>query len=117
MNGGHDRFEELAVGHALAALEPDDEQAFLAHLRGCAACERNVAAHTETLSHLAYAAGPVELPDSLLSGIRAGVRASGRPMASPAAALERPATLDEARARRRLHVHPRSLTAAAAVPR
>ena len=45
----HERFEELAVGHALAALEPEDEQTFLLHLRGCAACERAVAANSETL--------------------------------------------------------------------
>ena len=36
----HERFEELAAGHALGALEPEDEQAFLAHVPACARCER-----------------------------------------------------------------------------
>jgi len=48
----HALYDQLAVGHALSALEPEDEQAFLAHLPGCAACERALAEHTETLAHL-----------------------------------------------------------------
>lgn len=75
----HEFFEELAVGHALSALEPGDEQTFLAHLSGCAACERAVAEHRETMSHLAYAVPDVDPPAALLEGIRAGVLASGRP--------------------------------------
>jgi anti-sigma factor RsiW len=82
----HDRYDELAVGHALSALEPEDEVAFLAHLPGCAACERAVAEHRETLGHLAYAASSEEPPASLLEGIRAGVAASGRAGAFPAPA-------------------------------
>jgi len=76
----HERFEELAAGHALAALEPAEAEAFLSHVGACAACERAVAQHAETLAHLAYAADPVDLPPSLLEGIREGVRASGREM-------------------------------------
>jgi hypothetical protein len=94
----HARFEELAAGHALSALEPGDEEAFLAHLPSCAACERAVAEHRETASHLAYAADPVPLPDALLDRIRADVQASGRAMAPPPAP---PVSLDAARARRR----------------
>ena len=58
----HDRFDELAVGHALSALEPEDEVVFLAHLPGCASCERALADHRETLGHLAYAAADEEPP-------------------------------------------------------
>jgi hypothetical protein len=65
---------------ALHALEPEDEQDFLAHLSGCALCERALVEHEAALSELAYAADPVEPPPSLLEGIRAGVRASGRPV-------------------------------------
>ena len=74
----HERYEELAAGHALGALEPEDEQAFLTHLHGCARCERDLAVHLSTLTHLAYAPDAAEPPASLLDGIRAGVLASGR---------------------------------------
>lgn len=92
---GHELYEQLAVGHALSALEPEDEQAFLAHLPGCAACARALAEHTETLAHLAYGAEPAEPPAALLEGIRAGVESSGRAGAFPA-----PASLEQARERR-----------------
>jgi len=74
----HERYEELAAGHALGALEPEDEQAFLGHLHACARCERDLAEHQATLTHLAYAPDAAEPPDSLLESIRAGVLASGR---------------------------------------
>jgi hypothetical protein len=92
----HARFEELAAGHALNALEPGDEELFLAHLAGCAVCDRALAAHVETAAHLAYAADPVALPDALLDRIRADVAASGRAMPQAPAV-----SLDAARLRRR----------------
>lgn len=92
---GHASYDELVVGYALSALEPDDEQQFIDHLRGCAACARTLAEHTETLAHLAYAAEAETPPPSLLEGIRAGVAASGRAGAFPA-----PLSLDAARDRR-----------------
>jgi hypothetical protein len=92
---GHASYDELAVGYALSALEPDDEQLFVDHLRGCAVCARALAEHTETLAHLAYAADAEAPPPSLLEGIRAGVAASGRAGAFPA-----PLSLDAARVRR-----------------
>jgi anti-sigma factor RsiW len=106
----HARFEELAAGHALSALEPGDEEVFLAHLPSCAACERAVAEHRETASHLAYAADPVALPDSLLDRIRAEVQATGRAMPPPA-----PVSLDAARTRRRAPLPPAWTAVAAAV--
>lgn len=100
----HSRYEELAAGHALHALEPEDEQAFLAHLPGCARCEADLADHTATLAHLAYAPAPADPPPSLLDGIRTGVLASGREAtfpepASPAEAVDE---LSRARDRRRV---------------
>ena len=83
----HQRFDELAVGHALSALEPEDEQAFVAHVAGCARCERALDEHVATLAHLAYAAEPVEPPPALLDGIRAGVLASGRGAVFPGDAV------------------------------
>lgn len=34
----HDEWEELAAGHALHALSPQDERRFLDHVGGCSAC-------------------------------------------------------------------------------
>jgi hypothetical protein len=76
----HLRYEELAAGMALHALEPEDEQDFLAHLSGCSLCDRSLVEHEAALSELAYAADPVDPPPSVLEGIRAGMRASGRPV-------------------------------------
>lgn len=101
----HTPYDELAVGHALSALEPEDEQRFLAHLLGCAACERALAEHTETLGHFAYDVTSEVPPSSILEGIRAGVTASGRAGAFPA-----PLSLDVARTRRQRTV--RLMTAA-----
>ena len=97
----HVRFEELAAGQALAALEPGEEQEFMAHLAACAPCERALAEHLDTLSHLAYAADPVELPAALLNSIRAQVRASERVSAGSFDALGEPVDLAAARRRRR----------------
>jgi hypothetical protein len=94
----HVRFEELAAGHALHALEPEDEQAFVTHAVGCARCERDLAEHEATLAQLAHAAEPAEPPASLLEGIRAGVLASGRAASFPAAPA--PVQLDDLRRRR-----------------
>jgi anti-sigma factor RsiW len=96
----HEVYEQLAAGHALSALEPQDEQAFLSHLPGCAACERALAEHTETLSHLAYGVVTDAPPASLLEGIRAGVAASGRAGAFPEP-VPAPVSLAAARTRRR----------------
>jgi hypothetical protein len=87
----HLPFDELAVGHALSALEPDEQSRFLAHLSSCARCERAVAEHETTLAHLAHAAPSVEPPASLLEGIRAGVQGSTR----PAVAHDRPRAIDQ----------------------
>jgi len=38
----HAEWDELAVGWALRALEPDDEDRFTAHLRGCERCAASV---------------------------------------------------------------------------
>jgi hypothetical protein len=92
----HETYEELAVGHALSSLEPEDEQVFLAHLLGCARCERALTQHAETLAHFAYGAASEEPPPSILEGIRQGVAASGRAGSFPA-----PVSLEAARTRRR----------------
>jgi anti-sigma factor RsiW len=111
----HQEYEELAAGHALGALEPEDEQRFLAHLPGCARCERELAEHLDTATLLAHAAEPLDLPDGMLDRLREQVRADARPGGPvPVAPVS---VLDAARERRRMLAlprDPRSLTAAAA---
>ena len=46
----HREFDELAVGWALHALEPEDEDAFAVHLPGCARCAETVAEATELMA-------------------------------------------------------------------
>lgn len=62
---GHGTWEELAVGQALAALEPEDEEAFVVHLRGCARCERMVVEVEAGAAELAYAPAQIAVPDRL----------------------------------------------------
>jgi anti-sigma-K factor RskA len=66
----HSEFEELAAGYVLGALEPDDEHDFRRHLDGCAICEANVRELEAVVGELAYAAPPVDPPDTLWAGIR-----------------------------------------------
>lgn len=103
----HARFEELAAGHALSALEPEEEQDFLRHLATCTACERDVHEHQDTLALLALSADPAEPPPSVLEGIRADIARDAAPAPGPVAASPHaplPAhdvtSLDEGRRRR-----------------
>ena len=49
----HVLFDELAVGWALHALEPEDEAIFAVHLEGCARCTRTVAETSEVMAAMA----------------------------------------------------------------
>ena len=42
MDFGHEHFQELAVGHVLGGLEPDDAAEFRSHLVGCRDCRARV---------------------------------------------------------------------------
>ncbi|MDQ6649052.1 MAG: zf-HC2 domain-containing protein [Actinomycetota bacterium] len=83
MASEHVRWDELAVGYALHALEPADEQAFGRHLAGCAACVRTVAETDGVMTQLAYAAEVEAPPDSLRQSILDGIRTSDRPATFP----------------------------------
>jgi hypothetical protein len=74
-DGDHDRYEVLAAGWAVHALEPDDEAEFAAHLARCAACRHTVADLEATVGELAFAAPAVEPPPGLLDRIHAAVEA------------------------------------------
>lgn len=109
MNTPHARYEELVAGYALAALEPEDEQVLLAHLPACAACERELAAYTETLASLSASADDPAPPPALWEAIRREVEAtspgafgSAGPTPSPVPAqAEQPAPVDLSAARAR----------------
>jgi hypothetical protein len=76
---GHEMWDELAVGHALDALEPEDEQTFLRHLRGCDLCARTLDQMRAVGAQLGHAAEPAEPPPALREAIMAGIRESERP--------------------------------------
>lgn len=49
----HQHYDELAVGWALHALEPEDEAGFQAHLAGCTRCAGTVADTVEAMAAMA----------------------------------------------------------------
>ncbi|MFL6138923.1 MAG: zf-HC2 domain-containing protein [Frankiaceae bacterium] len=49
----HARWQELAVGHAVSALDPADDRAIQAHLEGCADCRALVGETERTMAELA----------------------------------------------------------------
>lgn len=93
----HAKYDQLAAGFALSALEPEDEMAFRSHLPSCDRCAEALLEHSTTMGHLAYAASSVEPPASVLEGIRAGMRASRSEDLRP---VQAPSSLDAARARK-----------------
>ena len=86
---GHDESsEELAVGWALHALEPEDAELFTRHLEGCARCRQVVEGHHHVMAELASAAPPADPPAGLAERLRAQVArtAQDTPGAGPACA-------------------------------
>ncbi|MGY1786265.1 anti-sigma factor domain-containing protein [Geodermatophilus sp. SYSU D00698] len=72
----HEPFDELAVGWALHALEPEDEALFGAHLPTCPRCTRTVAETSEVMAALAADLPPAEPDDRLRERLRAAVEES-----------------------------------------
>jgi hypothetical protein len=69
----HEPFDELAVGWALHALEPEDEVLFVTHLPGCARCARTVTETTEVMGAMAADLPPAEPGADLRDRLRAAV--------------------------------------------
>jgi anti-sigma-K factor RskA len=93
---GHDETsEELAVGWALHALEPEDAELFTRHLEGCARCRQVVEETTDVMAELASAAPAAAPPPGLAERLRAEVARTEQdtPGAGPVTpeAPERPA--------------------------
>lgn len=119
MTAEHEKWEELAVGHVLSALEPEDDERFARHLRGCAACERTIAEMTAVASHLAYAAEPADPPAGLKDSILDAVAKSDRPSTpaqrAPMRALPDLPGLAQIRAESRVPAWTRLVSAAAGI--
>ena len=85
----HRAWDELAVGWALHALEPEDETLFAAHLRTCGSCAQTVADTAGVLAALAGDLPRAEPSDELRDRLRAAVeeteqvRPRERPEAPP----------------------------------
>jgi hypothetical protein len=69
----HRSWDELAVGWALHALEPEDETRFAAHLAGCPQCVRTVAETSEVMAAMAGDLPPAEPSEGLRERLRAAV--------------------------------------------
>jgi anti-sigma-K factor RskA len=102
MNDAHERWDELAAGYALHALELEEEQEFTAHLGTCAECDRLLQDHELVAAQLGSLAHDEDLVAPSWSSVRRGVIDDG---AAPVVSLT------ERRRRRQ----PRLLGAAAAV--
>ncbi|RBY89008.1 anti-sigma factor [Blastococcus sp. TBT05-19] len=96
MTGEH-AFDELAVGWALHALEPDDEAAFARHLPGCERCARTVAETAEVMAAMAYDLPSAEPSPELRSRLSAAVGSTEQlpPPAAPPAPPAPPASASE----------------------
>ena len=71
--GEHETFDELAVGWALHALEPEEEELFAVHLPTCSRCRRTVAETTDVMGALATDLPPAEPSPGLRDRLRAAV--------------------------------------------
>ena len=69
----HRVFDELAVGWALHALEPEDEAVFAEHLPGCERCAQTVDDTTEVMASMAADLPRTEPSDQLRERLRAAV--------------------------------------------
>jgi Anti-sigma-K factor rskA len=69
----HRSWDELAVGWALHALEPEDETVFAAHLESCARCAGTVADTAEVMAAMAADLPQAEPSEGLRERLRAAV--------------------------------------------
>lgn len=71
----HLESEAMASSYVLLALEPEEQEAFEAHLRTCEICARTVAEMKAVAGNLAVAVEDIEPPNRLKDQILAAVRA------------------------------------------
>ncbi|MCW2617393.1 MAG: uncharacterized protein JWR28_542 [Modestobacter sp.] len=95
-SGGNDRddehrsWDELAVGWALHALEPEDETRFTDHLAGCARCAQTVGETTEVMAAMAGDLPQAEPSEALRERLRAAVEETQQLPSAPRR-IEQPA--------------------------
>jgi len=82
MTGPHDRWDELAAGYALDALEPAEEAELLTHLEDCELCRDALGGHQLVAAQLAALADDELAPPSW-AAIRTGI--VGTPTSAPPA--------------------------------
>ena len=109
-DSGHDRWDELAAGYALDALEPAEEAELMDHLSECEACRAALRDHELVAAQLAALAEDSDVAPPAWSAIRAGI--VGTPPAT-ATADEAP-VVDLAAQRAARSRRPLTLSAAAA---
>ena len=73
----HDEMESLVAGYVLLALDPEDREAFLAHLATCDLCVRSVAEWQQLAGSLPLLVEQREPPQGLEGRILSAVRAQG----------------------------------------
>ena len=86
----HGTFDELAVGWALHALEPEDEAVFAVHLRGCDRCAATVAETSEVMAALATDLPAAEPSEDLAARLREAVAVTDQLPGPAVAAAPRP---------------------------
>lgn len=68
--GEHDRIDELMAGYALRSLSGEDaseaDRLLSQHVPECARCRETLLALSDTVADLAFAADPIEPPETLL---------------------------------------------------
>lgn len=104
--------EELAVGFAMHALEPDEEARLRAHLTGCARCLRATRSTQEVTAALGGAVRQYEPPERLRSRLLAAIEVT--PQEHVSELVFEPVTV-ESRRRRRAVGRGRKVLVAAAV--
>jgi anti-sigma factor RsiW len=93
-DGDHETWDELAVGWAMHALEPEDEAIFARHLPDCARCDRTVAETSEVMVSLAGDLPPAEPSEELRQRLRAAVDSTEQ-IHRPALPMDQPDDLPE----------------------
>jgi hypothetical protein len=89
----HASFDELAVGWALHALEPEDEAVFARHLPDCARCARTVAETFDVMAAMATDLPSAEPSPDLRARLRAAVEETEQ--LAPDVPFVGPADLDD----------------------